>query len=208
MGDLLKLATIPNILEYAEVSKDLAVSRRLAVNTAVVAGVHLAWQNYNNSVGRFDQALFLNDIDNEISELTKNARKSRTSNESEVIQSEFKAFSSQVGHLLSYAKTQDAFGAFLVSLGSNPVPEDYQARSVDNLANLLATKYSQWEQGELEIFDSAKMQQRIKERKNKEANLGLIDNLLDKPVILSSISETYLAPNITKSKSYECSDNQ
>ncbi|MCK5667135.1 MAG: TolC family protein, partial [Thiotrichaceae bacterium] len=111
VGDLLKLAVIPDLLDYAEISEHLAVSRRLAVNTAVVAGVHLAWQNYNNSINRLTITAFLNDIDREIAALTRNAEKNRSSSEVEAIQAEFRAFSSEIGHLSSYAQAQDSFGA-------------------------------------------------------------------------------------------------
>ncbi len=181
VGDLLKLAVIPDILEYAEVSEHLAVSRRLAVNTAVVAGVHLAWQNYTNSINRFNQSSFLNDIDKDIAELTRQSERSRTSSEVEVIQTEFRSFSSQMGYLLSYAQAQDAFGAFLVSIGSNPVPENYQSISLSDLATTLSQKYNNWEQGDLEIIDPAKMQQRINKKKAKKAERSFIDELIEEP---------------------------
>ncbi|MEY4767936.1 MAG: hypothetical protein RL637_575 [Pseudomonadota bacterium] len=160
-GDLVKLLTIPDTLEYGEISHQLAMSRRLAVNTAVVAGVHLAWQNYNNSVGHLRQASFLNTIDSEIAALTRNAEQNRSSSEVEAIQNEFKALGSKMAHLLSYAKAQDSFGAFLVSLGSNPVPDNYQTLSVVELAKTLSTKYQLWENGKLEIINPEEMKKRI-----------------------------------------------
>jgi len=149
--------------------------------------------------------LFLNVIDNDIAELTRNAQKSRTSSQVEVIQSEFRAFSSQVGQLLSYAQTQDAFGAFLVSLGSNPVPDDYQTRTVNDLSNALDEKFKIWEQGQLEIIDPDKMQQRIDERKAKETDAGLIDTFLETPVELPPIEDAFLKPKLPLKRSViEC----
>ncbi len=181
-GDLMKLLVIPDILEYAEVSEELAKSRRLAVNTAVVAGVHLAWQDYMNAVDRLEQSAFLNEIDNEIAELTRNAEKNRSGSEVEAIQSEFKAFNSELSHLLDYAQTQDSFGAFLVSLGSNPVPENYQSLSVSTLSAALSTKYHGWEHGKLEILTPEDMKKRIALKKSKEEERSWWGKLLDEPV--------------------------
>jgi len=209
LGDILKLAVIPDILDYAEVSEHLAISRRLAVNTAVVAGVHLAWQNHTNSINRLEQSSFLNDIDREIADLTRNAEKNRSGSEVEAIQTEFRAFSSQMGHLLSYAQAQDSFGAFLVSLGSNPVPENYQAMAVNDLAQVLTVKYQAWDQGHLELIDPEKMQERIKERKQKEARRGFIAELLDEPISMSPLQSAMIKYDTRlKTTALECDKNE
>ena len=205
LGDLLKLAVIPDILDYAEVSEHLAISRRLAVNTAVVAGVHLAWQNHTNSINRLEQSAFLNDVDREIAQLTRNAEKNRSGSEVEAIQTEFRAFSSQMGHLLSYAQAQDSFGAFLVSLGSNPVPENYQAMAVNDLAQVLTEKYQAWDQGHLELVNLEKMQQRIEERKQKEAQQSFMADLLGEPIPMPPLQSTMIEyDTLPKVSALEC----
>lgn len=191
-GDLLKLTTIPDILDYAEVSEHLAKSRRLAVNTAVVAGVHLAWQDYTNSVNRLEQSSFLNEIDREIAQLTRNAEKNRSGSEVEAIQSEFKAFNSELSNLLDYAQTQDSFGAFLVSLGSNPVPENYQSLSVNDLSTILAEKYEGWENGRIEILKPEDMKRRLALKKEKEARRSWWEELIDEPVDMPPLPYTTL----------------
>jgi len=187
-GDLLKLLTVPDTLEYKEISHNLAVSRRQAVNTSVVAGVHLAWQNYANALNRLEHSAFLNTIDNEIAQLTRNSEQNKASSEVEAIQNEFKAFTSEMAHLLAYAKAQDAYGSFLVSLGSNPVPEEYQTFSVAKLANLLSDKYKVWESGKLEVINIKQMQKRIAVRKKKEAEQSVVDMLLEEPIVIDEAS--------------------
>ncbi|NOQ34658.1 MAG: hypothetical protein GQ569_02025 [Methylococcaceae bacterium] len=202
-GDLLKLLVIPDILDYAEVSKELAKSRRLAVNTAVVAGVHLAWQNYTNSINRLEQAAFLNEIDREIAELTRNAEKNRSGSEVEAIQSEFKAFNSELSHLLDYAQAQDSFGAFLVSLGSNPVPENYQSLSVKELSIVLNEKYQGWEHGKLEILKPEDMKKRIALKKKKEEQRSWWGKLLDEPVAMPPLKYSLLSTPKTKKVAFK-----
>jgi len=191
-GDLLKLTTIPNILAYADVSEHLANSRRLAVNTAVVAGIHLAWQDYMNRIERLKQSAFLNDVDKEIAELTRNAEKNRSGSEVEAIQSEFKAFNSELSHLLSYAQVQESFGEFLVSLGSNPVPDNYQALSIKELSSFLDDKYKLWEQGKLEVLTPEDMKKRLSLKKKKEVQRSWWDKLLDEPVAMPALKYSTL----------------
>ncbi len=197
LGDVLKLATIPDILDYAEVSEKLAKSRRLATNTAVITGVHLAWQNYTNSVNLLSQSAYLNDIDREIAELTRNAEQNRTGSEVEAIQSEFKSFSSEMSHLLYYAQSQDSFGAFIVSLGSNPVPENYQENSIPELAQILQQKNHAWEQGQLDIIDPKIMRKRVSEYKEKKIRRAFIDKILDKQVPMPAIEKAYFPHTTT-----------
>lgn len=183
-GDLLKLLTVPDTLEYGEISHNLAISRRLAVNTAVVAGVHLAWQNYSNAVNRLEQSKYLTQIDNEIATLTRNAQENRSGSEVEAIQNEFKAFGSQMSHLLAYTKMQDSFGAFLVSLGSSPVPENYQTLGVTDLAKALNRKYQYWEKGQLDIVKLEEIKKRIAERREREQDKSVLTKIVDDPHII------------------------
>ena len=188
-GDLLKLLTVPDTLEYGVMNHNLAISRRLAVNTAVVAGVHLAWQNYANSVGRLEQTKYLTKIDDEIASLTRNAQQNRSGSEVEAIQNEFKAFGSQMSHLLAYTKMQDSFGAFLVSLGTSPVPDEYQKLSVGELAKVLNTKYQSWEKGDLEIVKLDDLKKRIAERAKQEEDKSVVAKIIDDP--------HYIFPDLT-----------
>lgn len=193
-GDLLKLLTVPDTLEYGEISHNLAISRRLAVNTAVVAGVHLAWQNYTNSVNRLEQSKFLTQIDDEIATLTRNAQQNRSGSEVEAIQNEFKAFGSKMSHLLAYTKMQDSFGAFMVSLGSSPVPENYQSLPVTDLAKALGKKYQYWEKGQLDLVKLEEIKKRIAERREREEAKSVVRKIVDDPHTifpdLSSDTET------------------
>jgi len=198
-GDLLKLATIPDILAYAEISKTLANSRRLAVNTAVIAGVHLSWQDYMNRVDQLKQSVFLHKVDTEIAELTRIAEQNRSGSEVEAIQSEFKAINSKLAHLLAYAQVQESFGAFLMSLGSNPVPDNYQSLSVKKLAAVLKVKYKRWDKGDLDILTPEYMKKRIALKKKKEAQRSWWGKLLDEPVSMPPLKYTILSlPKLNK----------
>ena len=162
-GDLMRVFSYNDIKEYGKVSEQVAVSRRLAMNMAVVAKLHLSWQAYNNAVNRQQHTAYLSEIDNEISDITKVAHLNNVGNGVEVIQNEFRAFRSEMSDFLAYADSQDAFGAFLVSLGLNPIPDNYQMYSVDALAEEISGKYKAWESGQLPLYNEDEPSQAVNE---------------------------------------------
>jgi outer membrane protein TolC len=144
-GDITQLIYSGRIRDYNEAREQLAETRRLAINMAVVAGVHLTWQDYRNALGRLDYAELLSEIDQEISLLSANAVASRAGSDSEAIANELRSFRSQMEQMLSYAEMQGSYGSFMVSLGFNPIPDNYQALSVDALANYLEIQFQRWD---------------------------------------------------------------
>ncbi len=142
-GDITQLFFTKQIRKFRETSEELTVSRKLAINMAVITGVHISWQDYRNSVVQFDRAVYVQEIDQEISNLTRNANVNQAETGAAAIQSELRAFRSKISQLQSYADAQEAFGALMVSLGVNPIPIDYQQRSVRELASEVAWNIDQ-----------------------------------------------------------------
>jgi multidrug efflux system outer membrane protein len=140
-GNLMQLFYMNKIKAQREASENLALTRRLALNMAVVANVHLSWQQYQNATQRLERAAFLNDIDQEISRLSKTAKSAESASGVEDIQNEFRALRSKMGRTLSYVESQDSFGYFLVSIGVDPIPEDYQMLNVAELSSLIAAGF-------------------------------------------------------------------
>ena len=129
----------------------LTDSRRMAINMAVVAQVHLAWQQYHNTIKRHSRANDINDIDQAISQLTQQAMFSQAASESDRIQSEARALRSAMSQLLAYAEAQDAYGAMLLSLNLDPVPGNYQQLSVTEISHQLDETYTRWDSGRLPV---------------------------------------------------------
>jgi multidrug efflux system outer membrane protein len=153
-GDITQLINSNRIRNYNTAREALAQTRRLAINMAVIAGVHLTWQDYYNALNSLDYANKLSDIDQEISEISINATVSNAGSEAEAIQNELRAFRSRMEQILSYAEMQGAYGSLLVSLGFNPIPDQYQNMSVDQFANYLKQSFSSWERGMSQNLDT------------------------------------------------------
>lgn len=140
-GDITQLFFAKQIRKFRDTNEQLTVTRKLAINMAVITGVHITWQDYHNSLTQLERARYLQEIDEEISLLTQNARLNQKETGAAAIQTDLRAFRSKISQLQSYADAQEAFGALMVSLGVNPIPFNYQSYSVAELADKVALGY-------------------------------------------------------------------
>ena len=140
--DLMRIFSIGRVKAYGKASEQLAIARRLALNMAVVAQVHLSWQQYRNIIRLLRHAKRLDAVDREISDLTRQAQISKAVSGIELIQNEVRSLRSKMEHLLAYTEAQESLGAFILSLGLNPIPRNYHAMSVQALTESLQSFYS------------------------------------------------------------------
>lgn len=134
-GDLTKLMYRKRIKKFQETKELLTVSRKLAINMAVITGVHITWQDYQNARTQLERAEHLKEIDGLISLLTDNARANQAESGAVSIQNELRAFRSNIQQAQAYADLQRAYGAFVSSMGINPVPTNYQSLTAAQLAD-------------------------------------------------------------------------
>jgi outer membrane protein TolC len=147
--NIFRLIAYPRVVAQNDAKVTLDHTRRLAMNMAVIARLNLAWQEYQDALVRFDRASDINAVDADISALTTQASTAQAVGDLARIQSEVRALRSALARMLAFADTQDSYGAFLTSLGLNPVPADYQTYSVDDLAKLLGQRYDAFATGPL-----------------------------------------------------------
>lgn len=140
-GDLINLISLPTIRKVRNTSEQLVISRKLAMNMAVVAGVNISWQDYQNSLLQFDRAKLLNEIDSQLFELTNLQEANAVGTSIATIQSKLRAFSSAMGEREAYATAQTAYGAYLTSLGVNPIPNSYMQMPVEQLAETISDNF-------------------------------------------------------------------
>jgi multidrug efflux system outer membrane protein len=151
--NLLNLATTGQVMENTDLREELAAQRRLAVNMAVVTKLNLAVYQYNISLRKLDQAKEVKIIDSEIAKHTSNAAVSSAASKVESVVTAAAALRTDLSLLQSYANAQSAYGAVLVSLGLNPVPETYIDLQLHELTNLIAVYDRTWQDGNLPLSD-------------------------------------------------------
>ncbi|MEP5763872.1 MAG: TolC family protein [Halieaceae bacterium] len=147
--NLLSLATTKQVLENTDLREELALQRRLAVNMAVVTKLNLAVYQYNISLRKLQQSREVKIIDSEIAKHTRNAALSSTASKVESVVTAAAALRTDLSLLQSYANAQSAYGAVLVALGLNPVPETYLDLELHELTNLIAVYDKTWQGGNI-----------------------------------------------------------
>jgi outer membrane protein TolC len=147
--NLLNLATTKQVLENTDLRKELATQRRLAVNMAVVTKLNLALHQYNLSLKRLQQSREVKMIDSEIARHTRYAAISSAASKVQSVVTSAAALRTDLSLLQSYADAQSAYGAVLVALGLNPVPEAYLDLELHQLTNLIAVYDKTWQDGNI-----------------------------------------------------------
>ena len=150
--NLFNLATTKQVLESSDLREELALQRRLAVNMAVVTKLNLAVYQYNISLRKLQQAREVKAIDSEIAKHTRNAAISTAAAKVESVLTAAAALRTDLSLLQAYADAQSAYGAVLVALGLNPVPETYMDLQIHELTNLIAAYDSTWQDGNIPIM--------------------------------------------------------
>jgi hypothetical protein len=131
--------------------EELGIQRRLAVNMAVVTKLNLSVYQYNISLRKLDQAREIKSIDSEIARHTANAAISSAASKVESVVTNAAALRTDLSLLQAYANAQSSYGAVLVALGLNPVPETYVDLQLHELTNLIAVYDKTWQDGNIPL---------------------------------------------------------
>lgn len=143
-GNLMRLVARGDIKDQNEAREQLALTRRLNMNMAVMTQVHLSWQQYTNMQSKLERAEQLDTVDTDISVLSAQSRASNATSGIAQLQTEARALRSKMAKLTSYADVQSSYASFLTSLSVDPVPTDYQLLGVDELAERIDLSYENW----------------------------------------------------------------
>jgi outer membrane protein, multidrug efflux system len=151
--NLARLLSVPRLQQQDIAREGLSEMRRLSLNMATVTRLHLAWQDYANSLQRYERTQEFDQIDSQLNDLTRAASASDAASDIALYQSEMRALSSRLSRLLGYANAQTAYGGFLLGIGLNPVPDDYQNMTVSELSQTLEQQFKRWQQGDFPTLD-------------------------------------------------------
>ena len=149
--NLMRLASTRQTLKSSKLRNELQVQRRLAANMAVVTRLNLALHQYDNQQNQMAKAKELQQIEADIAELTSNAVSTDADGQVNLVRTQAESITAQLAYLLAYAQTQEAYGTVLVSLGLNPLPLNYNTRTVEELSIALEEANTRWYEGDIPL---------------------------------------------------------
>lgn len=145
--NIMRLASLPATLRHVEARQDLAEAQRMAINMATITQVNLAVRRYGDAMERLERARERAELEAEIARYAQGAGTAQVRGVVDAIQSSADKLRSELESLQAYADAQESLGALFVSLGLDPVPADYPARPIDDLAAEIRSTFQPWEDG-------------------------------------------------------------
>ncbi len=143
-GNLLDIATINQRLDIARSQAEVVDTRRLALNMAVLSQVHIAVQDFSETVAMYqtDKAIF--DVENRILNYVSATADSESGHELDVVERELNAVFAELQMGESYALLQSAYGRVYLTIGADPLTGSVADYSIDTLAAALASGEKAW----------------------------------------------------------------
>ncbi len=143
--NLVKVFSIPAMQRSEEAQKAADTARRQAMAMAVLAQTRLAAVRYTLVADEFliwDEAVRDDDL---IAKHLASSEKAGVDNELELIRARARALASRMNRDLAYANLQASVARLYNSVGYDAVPRDDEAKAVDELAQLLETRFGELE---------------------------------------------------------------
>ena len=144
-GNLLDIATFNQRLNIAKSQAEVVDTRRLALSMAVLSQVHIAVQDFAETVAmyRTDKAMF--DVENRILNYVSASAESQSGHELDVIEWELNSLLAELRMGESYASLQSVYGRVYLTIGGDPLTESAVDNSIDSLASALASGERAWD---------------------------------------------------------------
>lgn len=146
--NLLRIASYPETQRINEARIDLAAMSRLATNMAVVTQVNVAARNYINALRTIQLARERADLDRQIAAIQSGAAEAASTGRIDMIQSKVDALQSDLASMQAYADAQEALGTLLNASGLDPVPENFNMLTLDQLAAYIRLVSQEIDSGE------------------------------------------------------------
>jgi outer membrane protein TolC len=145
--NLIGLLQGPTAIKAAEAQVDVAESRRMALSMAVITQVNLAYRRFQRSVVDYRNASQLEEIEQRIFTLVKQAEAGAAESDLERIRSSAAAIAAELARDQAFAEVQSALGNIYASLGVDPLPAEIEDRSLDAVTAAVADVARRWERG-------------------------------------------------------------
>jgi outer membrane protein, multidrug efflux system len=136
-GYLSNLLTFPVTYRRAKNAEQLADLKREAISMAVLAKLHIAYQQYLYASSAFRRAQEVAEVDQRLYEQIRNRNATDVGGDLERISAQVSAQISQLERYQTYAETQAALGRLYAALGVDPLPEDVDTLDFAGLSRAL-----------------------------------------------------------------------
>lgn len=145
--NLLTVFSTPTRLELAEADQALKKVKHAALSMAVMAQVNVASLRLQQATEEYLTARQQANVEQRIFRQLVNSGQAQRSGELAVIQADAENVFAALRRDTSYANVQNAYGALMVSVGADPLPDVVADNSLSALSGQIARTLRDWENG-------------------------------------------------------------
>lgn len=118
--NLFNILSGPSQMRASKADKELAESRRMALQMAVLTQLHLARQQYGDALHQYERADQIAQVDTRLMDLTRSREASQMGSQLDRVTATVSAILSQLRRYEAMAKAQEAAGRVQATLGIDP----------------------------------------------------------------------------------------
>jgi outer membrane protein TolC len=148
--NLFNLLSGPAQIKLARTNEDVVTAKRLAVHMAVLAEVHVAWNQYRGAARQYARADQLFSVENRLASATANRQESDAQSVLERINNQTSAITAELRRYDTFAQAQSALGRMEAAIGANPVPGAVADADIATLSEAIAKQLDRLDQGEVQ----------------------------------------------------------
>jgi outer membrane protein TolC len=149
-ANLISIISIPEQLRRGQLVEDTAVTNRQALSMAVLAKLHIAYQQYLAAVREYRWADQLAGVDRKLYQQVANRTESDAQSELERVSARSSAVLSDIKRYHDFAEAQAALARLYDAVGIDPVPGEVVALDIVSLSAAIRKSSSDWDNNRLD----------------------------------------------------------
>ena len=145
--NLLNPVRMQKTLEYGEVKEAVVNLNRQVLAMTVLTQTHLGWGRYQGAKETYQLSVEIADVAEKLAQKASEKGKNDLLAEAEKVSSAARALFARLRSAMNWAELQDATGNVFVTLGLDPLPEDFASNDLGTIARSLERVMSAWDMG-------------------------------------------------------------
>jgi outer membrane protein TolC len=155
-ANLISILSIPEQLKRGHLAEDTAITRRQALSMAVLAKLHIAYQQYLSASKEYHWADQLASVDRRLYQQVSNRTETDALSELERVSARVSAVYSDLNRYRSYAEAQAALARLYDAIGIDPVPGEVASLDIKTLSAAIRRTASDWDNKRIDhVTDAA-----------------------------------------------------
>ncbi len=145
--NLLNPAQMQRTLAYGEVKEAVDNLNRQVIAMTVLTQTHVGWGRYQTAKETYQLSVEIADVARKLAEQASDNVKTDVLAEAEKISSAARALFAELRSSMNFAELQDATGYVFVTLGLDPLPENFASSDINSISSALQRVMTAWDMG-------------------------------------------------------------